>query len=263
LLINYKSNSDINSDISEVALNTLDDEFLTKYGIIDISYENSTEQYANVVRFTSDNTVSNIPNVETLKVNADVIFTKKGIEKVDLSLTKLRDKNGDEISVIILESKVAGTDKFAHFIYQQGSTQLTVHPSIIDNGDTLTIQYYNKEKFTTEISNQDEITNIANISGTSGRIFILEKMNDISSQYDLVRKAKTKLTLSAVPHNTLELISTKRIWSLMDVVDVTTEIDNVNGLYMVSEINGTTKVAGNDSVEEYVYKLNKSKNTDT
>ena len=264
LLINYKSNAEINNNISPIELNTFNPEFLSTYGIIDIAYENTTEQYANVVRYVSDNTISNDPNVETLKVNADLIFTKKGIEKVDLSLSKLLDEHGKEINFIILETKVAGNDKFAHFIYSQGSTQITVHPTIINKNYTLHLQYYNKERLAVELSREDEITAIASVSGTNGRIFILEKMNDVSNSRDLVRKAQNKLDLSAVPHKTLEVTSRAKIWGLMDVVKVTTEVDAVNDLYMVAEINGTTQVAGlNNSLDEYIYKLNKSKNTDT
>jgi len=263
ILVNYKSADDFNNNVSEIKLDTSDKAFFDKYKIIDVLYENSTEQYANIVRYVSDNTISNVPNVETIPVNKDTILTKKNIAKVDLGLTKMYDMDGTEINIVILEAKATTADKFAHFIYTQGSTQLIVHTTIIDKKYTLHIQYYTKEKLSIELSNQNEIDEIAYLSGTSGRIFIIEKMNDISSSKDLVRKAQNKLSLSATPHNVLEVTAERKIWSLMDIVNVVSVVSNVNGNYMVSEISGTTQVAGDSSIEHYTYKLIKSKNTDT
>ena len=264
--INYKAANDFKTT-SDQNLDITNYDFLLNNKIIDVTFDNETNEYYNYLAYTSDNTISKLFTTEfDLPVNEEKIVLFKPVGKIieSPSMTFYKNKsNGSKIIPVILNSNDAKEGKFCHLIWNEGSN--TLENKWQTNDYLLTISYKTKQKLTLEAKNEAEITRLSNVSNTKGIVYKTEKFNDISDPDDLLAAVKNDLEKYSTPSKILTLTCKEFIWNILDAVNVININDELNGVYIVQSMEGKFKRIGSSSIvdKEITYILKQTRNFNT
>ena len=263
--INYKSNQELKQNISPIILDFNNVDFFSEYKILDINYENDTSNYANSITCTSNNLLSEKPTDNRILIlESDVLVLSNNIDKVinEKEFTYIQKQTGEIITLDIKNKSNLTEGEYFDIAYDLGKNTIEVNEKYLKQNNILNIRYFSKQTLTITANNYGEINKLATISGTSGIVSRTEKYNDYSNVNDLYRVLNTQLEKNSIEKSTLILKSNKKIWDLLDVVNVKNYSDEINGIYLVHEIsgNGTAWITG--ELIEYEYTLKKTFSTD-
>lgn len=264
--INYKSVEDF-KNTSPLILDINDENFLLNYKIEDINYDNETNDYYNYLAYSSDNVISKMFIKETnLSLKEDKIVLLHQIGKI------IEGKNNtyfynpttqDKIIPTILTTEEAKEGKFCHLVWSEGSNAL--ENRFVSSSYVLNINYKIKQKLTLEAKNLNEINRLKALTGTKGIVYKSEKFNDISDPDDLLAAVKNDLEKYSYPNKILTINAKENIWKILDTVIVTNINENINGKYIVQQMEGSFKrIKGSNTVlKDITYVLKQTRNFNT
>lgn len=263
--INYKSIEDFKTP-HQIKIDPTNQDFLVNYKINDIVFDNETNNYYNYLSYTSDNIISKFLIFENnLLLNSDKVILLNNVGRIIEGQDKTyfyNEKTHDKIIPVIMNSEDAKEGKFCHLVWSENSN--IIENKFVSNDYKLKICYQSKISQTLEAKNLEEIRRLQNISGTSGIVYKSEKFNDISESDDLLAAVKNDLAKFSKPNKILTLTSNAFIYNVLDTVEVVNISDDVNGIYIVSQIEGKVKSLGNNDVfKEFTYTLKQTTNFDT
>lgn len=254
LKINYKNLESFNT-VSPIELNTLDQEFLKTYKVLDVQFSSNNDNYSNIINYSSDNIVSNLSTKEELSITADNLTLKNSLIKINIENTYMLNSANQKLKAVIINKKYFNEDIYYDFIYEEDSNTLEVRPELVNSGYKLVIEYYSKVRWSIELEDNLEISKVSNLSQTSGKIYCVDKFNDITSSSDLIRKAKHKLNISSKPRQVITLSCREKLWDILEGVKVTTPLNDINGIYYLKNIKGTFQANDDELFKEYEYEL--------
>lgn len=261
VLINYKSNDSF-KQTSNIVLNINDQEFLEKYKIMNIEFDNETTDYYNYLSYTSDNTISKLFKTEKdLPMNNQKIVLANSPIKIvdDIKYTFIKNTSNGGIRVpFILNQKNYQDGQYYDILYSESSNTLEVRTP--NNDEQLTISYYIKQKLTLEAKNNQEISEIAQLSNTNGIVFKTEKFNDISNPDDLLAAVKNDLNKYSTPSKILTLNCREMIWDILDSIQVVNISPDIDGIYIVESYKGNFIPLGDKVFQNITYTIKQSKN---
>lgn len=263
--INYKSNQELKQNISPIILDFENIDFFSQYKILDINYENDTSNYANSITCTSNNLLSQKPtDNKILIIESDVLVLSNNIDKIvnEKEFTYIKNQKGEIITLDIKNKSKLSDGEYFDLAYDLGKNTIEINNKFLKQNNILNIRYYSKQTLTITSNNYSEIDKLKSISGTSGIVSRTEKFNDYSNIDDLYRVLNTQLEKNSIEKSTLILKSNKKIWNLLDVVNVKNYSEEINGIYLVHEISGRGSAWISGELIEYEYLLKKTFITD-
>jgi hypothetical protein len=162
-------------------------EYFNENNIVDITYNYSANDYRNSQQVISSGVISNSVNSEVQTYNGTdtQIFT-------DLAVGSIQDIQINDVSMSFASNIQEELGIDADFYYTVGNNQLKINTDIARN-DKIEIIYYPFVKGRQLVENIDEINRINSQTNRNGRISRYESRNDVSSNDELYKIAKTYL----------------------------------------------------------------------
>lgn len=230
-------------------------EYFTANNIVDITYNYSANDYRNSQQVISSGVVSNSVNSEVQTYNGTdtQILT-------DLPIGSIQDIQINDVSVSFASNIQEELGIDADFYYTIGSNQLKKNTDIARN-DKIEIIYYPFVKGRQLVENIDEINRINTQTNRNGRISRYESRNDVSSNDELYKIAKTYLDVKGQSEITLKITTLNNdILNIGQQVYFNAPIDALKKNYLVKSKEIQITQTGNDGLIFYVYELSSTYN---
>lgn len=223
--------------------------------IVNMEYNFNTKDYRNSQTITSNGVMSNA-------LNSEVYIFKTGDTNVitDLSVGKVQkiEVNDVEATVGTSSDKELGID--ADFYYTIGSNEIEINDSLTNN-DKIEITYYPFVKGRQLIENTDEINRITNLIERNGKISRYETRNDISSNEELNKIARSYLDYKGKAEVQLKVKTlNKDILNIGQQVNFNAPIEDIKGNYLVKKKEMEITKTGNYGNVFYTYTLSNTYN---
>jgi hypothetical protein len=230
-------------------------EYWEQNNIVDMTYSFNTKDYRNSQTITSSGVMSNA-------LNSEVYIFKTGDTNVitDLSVGKVQkiEVNDVEATVGTSSDKELGID--ADFYYTIGSNEIEINDSLTNN-DKIEITYYPFVKGRQLIENTDEINRITNLIERNGKISRYETRNDISSNEELNKIARSYLDYKGKAEVQLKIKTlNKDILNIGQQVNFNAPIEDIKGNYLVKKKEIEITKTGNYGNVFYTYTLSNTYN---
>jgi hypothetical protein len=230
-------------------------EYFTENNIVDITYNYSANDYRNSQQVISSGVVSNSVNSEVQTYNGTdtQIFT-------DLPVGSIQDIQINDVSMSFASNIQEELGIDADFYYTVGNNQLKINTDIARN-DKIEIIYYPFVKGRQLVENIDEINRINSQTNRNGRISRYESRNDVSSNDELYKIAKTYLDVKGQSEITLKITTkNKDILNIGQQVYFNAPIEALKKNYLVKSKEIQIIQTGNSDLIFYVYELSSTYN---
>lgn len=229
-------------------------QFFEDYGINDMSFSYSTNDYRNKQVMTSDEVFGTIQQSQTLVANGYqteyLVEQKIGqIEKITV--------NGVEKTFITKDERDLG--QVADFYYSVGDTAFE-SASTLNAGQIIVISYTPIIKGRQTITNSAEINRIATATGRKGIIARYENRNDATTSSELQKIGQSYIQYKGSPEIILTVESTQNTWNVGEVVQFNAPIEELNTTYLVKK--KTTHIIATVDTVFYTYEMTSNFNTE-
>lgn len=223
--------------------------------IVNMEYNFNTKDYRNSQTITSNGVMSNA-------LNSEVYIFKTGDTNVitDLPVGKVQkiEVNDVESTVGTSSDKELGID--ADFYYTIGSNEIEINDNLTNN-DKIEITYYPFVKGRQLIENTDEINRITNLIERNGKISRYETRNDISSNEELNKIARSYLDYKGKAEVQLKIKTLNNdILNIGQQVNFNAPIEDIKGNYLVKKKEIDITKTGNYGNVFYTYTLSNTYN---
>ena len=223
--------------------------------IVNMEYNFNTKDYRNSQTITSNGVMSSA-------LNSEVYIFKTGDTNVitDLPVGKVQkiEVNDVEATVGTSSDKELGID--ADFYYTIGSNEIEINDSLTNN-DKIEITYYPFVKGRQLIENTDEINRITNLIERNGKISRYETRNDISSNEELNKIARSYLDYKGKAEVQLKIKTlNKDILNIGQQVNFNAPIEDIKGNYLVKKKEIEITKTGSYGNVFYTYTLSNTYN---
>ena len=187
-------------------------QFFKDYGINDLSYSYSTNDYRNKQIMTSDEVYGAIQQSQT--IIADGYKTQFTTEQKIGQIEKIT-VNGVEKTFITNNEKDLG--QIADFYYTVGEKEFE-SDIILNAGQVIIIWYTPIIKGRQTITNSSEISRVATATGRKGVIARYENRSDATSSTELQKIGQAYIQFKGSPEILLTIKSTQNTWNVGEVV---------------------------------------------
>lgn len=229
-------------------------QFFEDYGINDMSFSYSTNDYRNKQVMTSDEVYGAIQQSQTLVANGYqteyIVEQKIGqIEKITV--------NGVEKTFITKDEKDLG--QVADFYYSVGDNTFD-SDTTLSAGKVIVISYTPIIKGRQTITNSTEINRVATATGRKGVVARYENRNDATTSNELQKIGQAYIQYKGTPEITLTIESTQNTWNIGEVVQFNAPIDELDTTYLVKK--KTIHIIATTDTTFYTYEMSSSFNTE-
>lgn len=257
LLINFKSWDDFNNNhIFTFDINN--HKFLEENQILSINYENNNEGYANIINYSSDNIVSNKPKIEEIKLADTIEYSLlNNVYNWEYTNCYIYDPLNPLSSKQNVKFAIEDNENILVYdvMWSRDSNTIKVREGLLNQNLTLHLEYYIKTYWSITLTDNDEVSKVANLTNTKGEVYLGDKFNDLLYSEDLLRKTTHKLSIAAKPRHTLIIESRKPLFKILDNIDVVTNNDEINGSYVCHTIQGDFEANNKMIFGVYTYTL--------
>lgn len=204
-------------------------QFFEEYGINDISFSYSTNDYRNKQIMTSDEVFGSISQEETRIADGyNQIYT---MQQVVGKVTSIK-VNGVVKTFTTNDNKELGI--VADFYYSPGSSDIESAENITP-GATIDFIYLPIVKGRQVITNPSEISRISTTTGRKGVIARYENRNDTTSSNELQKIGQAYIQFKGTPEITLKVESTQNTWNIGQVVEFQAPLPELSTTYLVKK----------------------------
>lgn len=204
-------------------------QFFEEYGINDISFSYSTNDYRNKQIMTSDEVFGSISQEETRIADGyNQIYT---MQQVVGEVTSIK-VNGVVKTFTTNDNKELGI--VADFYYSPGSSDIESAENITP-GATIDFIYLPIVKGRQVITNPSEINRISTTTGRKGVIARYENRNDTTSSNELQKIGQAYIQFKGKPEILLNVESTQNTWNVGQVVEFQAPLPELSTTYLVKK----------------------------
>lgn len=266
--INYKSNNDLLLE-EKILVDLTNNDFFEKYKVTKTELETNIDNYANIIKYESENIISNITTVEDLIIgNSESITLLNDIGTILKTQETYLYKNTEKIIPVIINEKQYVTGMYYDILYTTAKNSVKVNKKYVNNNYALHLSYKAKTKNSIQLINWEERVKVAELSNTAGDVFKYEKTNDISDLNDLLRLCQGDLNISSLITKKFFIESEIPIWNVGQTAFIKTNNPTIDGVYLVISANGyilanTDNNNNNYTLPRFTYELINSKNANT
>jgi hypothetical protein len=230
-------------------------EYFNTNKIIDMTYNYSANDYRNSQQVISSGVISNSVNSEVQTYNGTdtQIFT-------DLAVGSIQDIQINDVSMSFASNIQEELGIDADFYYTVGNNQLKINTDIARN-DKIEIIYYPYVKGRQLVENEEEINRINTQTGRNGRISRYESRNDVASNEELYKIAKTYIDVKGQSEITLTITTKDNdLFNIGQQVYFNAPLDELKKNYLVKAKEIQITQTGNDGMIFYKYTLSSTYN---
>ena len=203
--------------------------FFENYGINDITFNYSTNDYRNKQIMTSDEVYGTIQQSQT--IIADGYKSQFTAEQKIGQIEKIT-VNGVEKTFITNNEKDLG--QIADFYYTVGEKEFE-SDIILNAGQIIIICYTPIIKGRQTITNSTEISRVATATGRKGVIARYENRNDATTSSELQKIGQAYIQFKGSPEINLKVDSTQNTWNVGEVVEFQAPIPELSTTYLVKK----------------------------
>ncbi len=203
--------------------------FFENYGINDITFNYSTNDYRNKQIMTSDEVYGTIQQSQT--IIADGYKSQFTAEQKIGQIEKIT-VNGVEKTFITNNEKDLG--QIADFYYTVGEKEFE-SDIILNAGQIIIIWYTPIIKGRQTITNSTEISRVATATGRKGVIARYENRNDATTSSELQKIGQAYIQFKGSPEINLKVDSTQNTWNVGEVVEFQAPIPELSTTYLVKK----------------------------
>ena len=229
-------------------------QFFEDYGINDMSFSYSTNDYRNKQVMTSNEVYGAIQQSQTLV--ADGYQTQYILEQKVGNVEKIT-VNGVEKTCISQNEKDLG--QTADFYYKTGEKELE-SDATLNAGQIIVVYYTPIIKGRQIITNSTEINRVANITGRKGVIARYENRNDATTSNELQKIGQAYIQFKGSPEILLTVKSTQNTWNVGEVVDFDAPLDELSTSYLVKK--KTIEIISTVDTIFYTYEMSSNFNSE-
>ncbi len=221
--------------------------FFENYGINDITFNYSTNDYRNKQIMTSDEVYGTIQQSQT--IIADGYKSQFTAEQKIGQIEKIT-VNGVEKTFITNNEKDLG--QIADFYYTVGEKEFE-SDIILNAGQIIIIWYTPIIKGRQTITNSTEISRVATATGRKGVIARYENRNDATTSTELQKIGQAYIQFKGSPEINLKVDSTQNTWNVGEVVEFEAPIPELSTTYLVKK--KTIKIISTIDTIFYSYEM--------
>lgn len=221
--------------------------FFENYGINDITFNYSTNDYRNKQIMTSDEVYGTIQQSQT--IIADGYKSQFTAEQKIGQIEKIT-VNGVEKTFITNNEKDLG--QIADFYYTVGEKEFE-SDIILNAGQIIVIWYTPIIKGRQTITNSTEINRVATATGRKGVIARYENRNDATTSTELQKIGQAYIQFKGSPEINLKVDSTQNTWNVGEVVEFQAPIPELSTTYLVKK--KTIKIISTIDTIFYSYEM--------
>ena len=229
-------------------------QFFEDYGINDMSFSYSTNDYRNKQVMTSDEVYGTIQQSQTLVANGyqTEYMTEQKIGQIEKITV-----NGVEKTFITKTEKDLG--QVADFYYSVGDNTFE-SDSTLNAGQVIVICYTPIIKGRQTITNSTEINRVATATGRKGVVARYENRNDATTSNELQKIGQAYIQYKGTPEILLTIESTQNTWNIGEVVQFNAPIDELDTTYLVK--SKTIHIISTVDTVFYTYEMSSNFNTE-
>ena len=204
-------------------------QFFEEYGINNISFSYSTNDYRNKQVMTSDEVFGSISQAETIVADGyrTEFVTEQKIGQIE-SITV----NGVSKSFITQTEHNLG--QYADFYYNVGEARFD-SDNTLNAGQIIVITYTPIIKGRQTITNSVEINRIATTTNRKGVIARYENRNDATTSSELQKIGQAYIQFKGTPEILLNVESTQNTWNVGEVVEFEAPLPELSTTYLVKK----------------------------
>lgn len=229
-------------------------QFFEDYGINDMSFSYSTNDYRNKQTMTSDEVFGNVAQNETITADGySQTFTlgQKVGEPVSITV------NGVSQTFTTNDKKEIGIT--ADFYYTSGDN-IIESESTITVGSLIEISYLPIIKGRQIITNTSEVERVATATGRKGVIARYENRSDATTSNELQKIGQAYIQYKGSPEILLTITSTQNTWNIGEVVEFDAPLPELTTNYLVKK-KTITIISTVDTVF-YTYEMSSNFNSE-
>lgn len=228
--------------------------FFETYGINDMAFSYSTNDYRNKQIMTSDEVYGSVAQNEVIIADGyNQTFT-------------LNQKIGEPILITVndvVQTFTTNANKdigiTADFYYTPGEETLE-SDNLIAVGSNIEISYFPIIKGRQIITNQAEIERVSNATGRKGIIARYENRSDATTTNELQKIGLAYIQYKGTPEILLNIESTQNTWNVGEVVEFDAPLDELSTTYLVKR--KTIKIISTVDTVFYTYELSSNFNSE-
>ena len=229
-------------------------QFFEDYGINDMSFSYSTNDYRNRQVITSDEVYGNIQQSETLIANGyqTQYFTEQKIGQIEKITV-------DGVEKTFIKNTEKDLGQVADFYYTVGEKEFE-SDATLNAGQVVIIYYTPIIKGRQVITNATEIDRVANATGRKGVIARYENRSDATTSDELQKIGQAYIQYKGTPEITLTVQSTQNTWNVGEVVDFDAPLEELTTTYLVKK--KTINIISTVDTIFYTYEMTSNFNTE-
>ena len=220
-----------------------------------MTYNYSSNDYRNSQQIISSGVISN-------SLNSDVLIYNGTDNQLNTSLQvgTIQDIQVNDVSMTFATNIQEELGIDADFYYTIGSNQIKINTNLTAN-DKIEIIYYPFVKGRQLVENEDEINRINTQTGRNGRISRYESRNDVASNDELYKIAKTYIDVKGQSEITLTITTKDNdLFNIGQQVYFNAPIDELKKNYLVKAKEIQITQTGDDGMIFYKYTLSSTYN---
>lgn len=227
--------------------------------IDDISYNYGSRDYRNKQVMTSNEVFGDIAQTQTMVSNG---YTTSFVVEQQIGIVQTIKVNGVPKTVATNTEKTLGLS--ADFYYTVGKNIIESANTIAVNS-TIEVQYTPIVKGRQVITNNNEITRVANSTGVKGVISRYENRNDATTSMELQKIGESYIKYKGSSEIVLTVQARKNMWNVGDRVQFNAPINELTKEYMVKKktISRVLSLPNNDDIIFYTFELSSSFNSES
>ena len=229
-------------------------QFFEDYGINDMSFSYSTNDYRNKQIMTSDEVFGAIQQSQTIV--ADGYQTQFSVEQKIGQIEKIT-VNGVEKTFIRNTEKDLG--QVADFYYTVGE-KIFESDTTLNAGQIIIIYYTPIIKGRQIITNASEINRVANATGRKGVVARYENRSDATTSMELQKIGQAYIQFKGSPEITLTIASTQNTWNVGEIVEFDAPLPELTTNYLVKK--KTIRIISTVDTIFYTYELSSNFNSE-
>lgn len=204
-------------------------QFFEEYGINDISFSYSTNDYRNKQIMTSDEVFGSISQAETIV--ADGYRTEFVTEQ---KIGQIENITVNGVSKSFITQNEHNLGQYADFYYNVGEARFD-SDNTLNAGQIIVIKYTPIIKGRQTITNSVEINRIATTTNRKGVIARYENRNDATTSSELQKIGQAYIQFKGTPEILLNVESTQNTWNVGEVVEFQAPLPELSTTYLVKK----------------------------
>lgn len=229
-------------------------QFFEDYGINDMSFSYSTNDYRNKQIMTSDEVYGSVTQNEIKTADG---YSQTFVLDQNIGSISLITINGVESTVTTNASRELGV--IADFYYTPGENTLESE-DVITVGSEIKISYFPIIKGRQVVINQNEINRVATATGRKGIVARYENRSDATTSNELQKIGLAYIQYKGTPEILLNIKSTQNTWNVGQVVEFDAPLPELTTSYLVKR--KTINIISTVDTIFYTYEMSSSFNSE-